>query len=190
MKTLIIAEIGINHNGRLDTALDLIYKSHEAGVDAVKFQKRNLKSAYSNLILKDSNSAEWNFDYLIPQLHQLELSNKDYYTIQDACKDLGLDLIVTPMDEDSAEFINTLDISAVKIASADMTNLNLIKKCASFNLPLIISTGMWSYSDIKKCVTFYKANNIDFSLLLANSTYPTPYESISLGFINKSLERS
>lgn len=183
--TYIIAEIGINHNGSIDTALELIYKSHEASVDAVKFQKRNLKSVYSNLILEDSNSAEWNFDYLIPQLHQLELSNEDYYTIQDACKELGLDLIITPMDEDSAEFINTLDISAIKIASADMTNLNLIKKCASFNLPLIISTGMWDYSDIKKCATFYKDNNIDFSLLLANSTYPTPYESISLGFINK-----
>ena len=63
-----------------------------------------------------------------------------------------------------------------------MTNLSLIKKCASYNLPLIISTGMWSEEDIKKCVKFYKKNNIEYVLLLANSTYPSPYEDIGLYF--------
>ena len=71
------------------------------------------------------------------------------------------------MDEESAGFISTLGIKAFKIASADMTNLSLIKKCASYNLPLIISTGMWSEEDIKKCVKFYKKNNIEYILLLA-----------------------
>ena len=183
--TYVISEIGINHNGCIDTALKLIYKSHEAGVDAVKFQKRNLDSIYSSHILKDSNSAEWNFDYLIPLLQELELSKKEYHLIDNTCKELNLDLIVTPMDEDSAEFISTLNISAFKIASADMTNLSLIKKCALYNKPIIISTGMWSEKDIERCVEQYKQNNIQYALLLANSTYPAPYEDIGLYFLNK-----
>lgn len=182
-ETYIISEIGINHNGSLDTALKLIYKSYEAGVDAVKFQKRNLEKIYSKHILNDSNSAEWNFEYLIPLLQELELSKKDYLTINKTCKKLDLDLIITPMDEESAEFVSTLEVKAFKIASADMTNLSLIKKCASYNLPLIISTGMWSEEDIVKCVKFYKKHNIRYSLLLANSTYPAPYEDIGLNFL-------
>ena len=181
--TYIISEIGINHNGSLDTALKLIYKSHEAGVDAVKFQKRNLKKIYSQHILEDSNSAEWNFEYLIPLLQELELSEKDYHIINNTCKKLNLDLIITPMDEDSAEFVSTLDISAFKIASADMTNLSLIKKCASYNKPILISTGMWSKGDIERCVEFYKKHKIKYALLLANSTYPSPYEDIGLFFL-------
>tara|TARA_R110001583_G_scaffold96366_1_gene240553 strand:+ start:1178 stop:3085 length:1908 start_codon:yes stop_codon:yes gene_type:complete len=182
-KTYIISEVGINHNGSLDTALKLIYKAAEAGVDAVKFQKRNLKNIYSSHILDDSNSAEWNFEYLIPLLQELELSKDDYYIINDTCKTLGLDLIITPMDEGSAEFISTLDIAGFKIASADMTNISLIKKCASYNLPVLISTGMWSEQDIKKCVSQYP-NNMEYALLLANSTYPAPYEDIGLYFLN------
>ena len=181
----VIAEIGINHNGSLDTALKLIYKAAEAKVDAVKFQKRSLSDIYSESLLQDSNGAEWNFDYLLPQLEELELSKEDYGVIKETCEDLGLDLIITPMDEESADFVGNLGVSAIKIASPDMTNLNLIKKCGSFGLPLIISTGMWGYEDIKKCVNFYKSNNLSFSLLVANSTYPTPYESIGLKFISQ-----
>ena len=182
-KTYIISEIGINHNGSLDTALQLIYKSVEAGVDAVKFQKRNLQDIYSSRILNDSNSAEWNFEYLIPLLQELELSEDDYHIINTTCKTLGVDLIITPMDESSAEFISTLDIVGFKIASADMTNISLIKKCASYNLPVLISTGMWSEQDIKKCVSQYP-DNMQFALLLANSTYPAPYEDIGLEFLH------
>ena len=150
--TYIISEIGVNHNGSLDTALKLIYKSYDAGVDAVKFQKRNLEKIYTKKILEDPNSAEWNFEYLIPLLKKLELSKKDYNVIKKTCKKLNLDLIITPMDEDSVEFVGQLGVSAFKIASADMTNLSLIKKCSEYNLPLIISTGMWSEDDIKKCL--------------------------------------
>ena len=183
--TYIISEIGINHNGSLDTALQLIHESHTAGVDAVKFQKRNLAKIYSNNILNDSNSAEWNFEYLIPLLQEFELSETDYRVIEKTCKELNLELIITPMDNHSAEFVSKLDIAAFKIASADMVNLSLIEKCNSYQKPIIISTGMWSESDIEKCVNFYKKKNINYSLLLANSTYPSPYEDIGLMFIKK-----
>ena len=153
--TYIISEIGVNHNGSLETALALIDASHEAGVDAVKFQKRDLPSIYSKKILDDPNSAEWTFDYLIPLLKECELSHEEYQTIKEKCETLGLDLVITPFDEKSAEFVASLGVVAFKIASADMTNFKLIEKCASYNIPLIISTGMWSEEDIKKCTQRY-----------------------------------
>ena len=94
MKTYIIAEIGINHNGKLSTALELIDKAKESNVDAVKFQKRDLKEIYSDKILNDPNSAEWNFEYLIPLLKEVELSKDDYLIIKNKCDELSLDLII------------------------------------------------------------------------------------------------
>lgn len=179
----IICEIGINHNGSLNTALSLIDAAKQSGVDAVKFQKRDLDKIYAKEILSDTNSAEWNFDYLMPLLKKFELTSVDYLQIKQHCQELGLDLIVTPFDENSADFVYQLGISAFKISSADMTNFGLIKKCASYNLPLIISTGMWNADEIKECAEFYKKNKIKFALLLANSSYPTPYEAINLKFL-------
>tara|TARA_R110002074_G_scaffold385891_2_gene567335 strand:- start:633 stop:2543 length:1911 start_codon:yes stop_codon:yes gene_type:complete len=183
--TYIISEIGINHNGILDTALELIYKSKEAKVDAVKFQKRNLETIYGKEILDNPNNQEWSFEYLIPILKEVELSKEDYSVIKRTCKKLKLDLIITPMDADSVDFISKLKIDGIKIASADMTNFSLIKKCSELNLPFIISTGMWKEKDIEHCVKYYNKLGIDYSLLLANSTYPSPYEDLNLNFISK-----
>ena len=181
--TYIICEIGINHNGSLDTALELIIEAKKARVDAVKFQKRNLEKIYSKSILSDSNSEEWNFEYLIPLLRECELTENDYKIIRSKCDELQIDLIITPFDEVSAEFIASLGVTAFKISSADMTNFNLINKCSTFSVPIIISTGMWDEEDIKICVEYYKKENVKFALLHAQSTYPAPYESLNLGFI-------
>ena len=181
----IISEIGVNHDGSLDKALKLIEASHNAGADAVKFQKRKLENIYSKDILADANSAEWTFDYLIPLLKEVELSEDDYRTIKNRCDDLDLDLIITPFDLESAEFAASMDVAAFKIASADMVSFELVEKCASYNKPILISTGMWDSETIEKCAERYKKKKIDFCLLLANSTYPSPYESINLGFLPK-----
>ena len=112
--TYVICEIGINHNGSIDEALRLIDSAAKSGVDAVKFQKRNLSEIYSKSILDDSTSAEWNFDYLIPLLKDVELSDDDYGQIRKRCDELKLDLIVTPFDEVSAEFVANLGVTALK----------------------------------------------------------------------------
>lgn len=183
--TYIICEVGINHNGSLDKALALIDAAKDAGVDAVKFQKRNLEHIYSEGVLNDSNSAEWSFDYIIPLLRECELSTDDYYIISKRCRELGLDLIVTPFDEASADFVATLDFAAIKIASADMTNLNLVRHCAALSQPLLISTGMWTQEDIKLCSDIFHKEHIIFALLHTQSTYPAPFESINLRFIDE-----
>ena len=134
--------------------------------------------------MNDPNSAEWTFEYLIPILQEVELSEDDYRHIKQKCSNLGLDLIITPFDSDSAEFCNQLDISAFKIGSADMINFELIERCFSHKKPLIISTGMWTQEEIKEAIDKFKTfGNNDFFMLLANSTYPTPYESINLEFL-------
>lgn len=181
----VVSEIGINHDGSLEKAIELIDASKDAGVDAVKFQKRKLENIYSKSILDDANSAEWSFDYLIPLLKEVELSEEDYQKIKQHCDAVGLDLIITPFDLESAEFAASLDVAAFKIASADMVSFELIDKCASYGKPLIISTGMWDEDTIVQCSEKFKKDNIDFCLLLANSTYPSPYEAINLGFMNR-----
>jgi sialic acid synthase SpsE/sugar phosphate isomerase/epimerase len=181
--TYIICEVGINHNGSLDKALTLIDAAQAAGADAVKFQKRTLDRIYSEGVLNDSNSAEWSFDYLIPLLRECELTEKDYEVISRYCRERGLELIITPFDEASADFIASLDVAAIKIASADMTNLNLVRHCASLCRPLIISTGMWAHEDIRTCTEIFRHEQITFALLHTQSTYPAPFESINLGFI-------
>jgi sialic acid synthase SpsE/sugar phosphate isomerase/epimerase len=186
----VVAEIGINHNGCLDTALSLIEESAKAGVDAVKFQKRNIENLYTKKILEDHNSAEWQFEYLLPILEEVELSESDYRSIKDKCEELGLELIVTPFDIESCDFCDKIGIDAYKISSADMVNYDLIERCFSHNKPVIISTGMWTELEITNSVKKYnqiKGNN-DFFILLANSTYPTPYESINLEFLTKMKE--
>jgi sialic acid synthase SpsE len=183
--TFIICEIGINHNGDINQAIKLIESAKKAGVDAVKFQKRSLKDIYTEDILKNENSAEWNFDYLLPLLKETELSSDDYIKIREKCDELELDLIITPFDEISVDFISDLGITAFKISSADMTNIKLIEKCSTFGLPIIVSTGMWSKEDIKKCSEIYRQKHIKFAFLHAQSTYPSPFESLNLGFIEE-----
>lgn len=183
--TYIVAEIGINHNGSLDTALALMKAAKEAGVDAVKFQKRDLVSIYSQEVLDDANSSEWNFEYLIPLLKEVELSDEAYRIIREQCDALELDLLITPFDAKSADFVHRLGVSAYKIASADMTNIPLLKQCSQYGIPLFISTGMWSDEDIAKCAEIYKIDHLKYAFLLAQSTYPAPYETLNLDYINR-----
>ena len=180
----IIAEIGINHNGSLQTALDLIDSAYEAGVDAVKFQKRNINTIYNKKTINNPNSAEWNIEYLIKELKQLEFGKKEYDIIYNKCKSLQLDLIITPFDIESVDFVLQYNVVAFKNASCNMNNYKLIDYIATKNLPVLISTGMWSDDEIKESIQYFKLKNINYTLLLANSTYPCPYEDLNINYIN------
>ena len=180
----IIAEIGINHNGDIKIALELIEKAYEAGVDAVKFQKRNINNIYTNNLINDPNKGEWNLEYLKNELKFLELSKEDYDLINDKCKELNLDLIITPFDIESVDFILNYNIKAIKNASCNMTNYKLLDYISTKNLPVLISTGMWSDAEIVNSLKYFKEKNIDYTLLLSNSTYPCPYEDINIEYIN------
>lgn len=184
-KPYFIAEIGINHNGDLQQALLLIDAAASAGVNAVKFQKRTLEKIYTKEIIENPNSQEWSFQYLIPQLKELELSLADYQVLKKRTKDLGLDFIITPFDLDSLAFVETIGVDAIKIASADLVYWPLIDASIKTGKPIILSTGMWNESIIQKTIEHVKNLTENFVVLHCQSTYPAPEDNLNMRYLKR-----
>jgi sialic acid synthase SpsE/sugar phosphate isomerase/epimerase len=182
--TYIIAEIGVNHNGFLQLALDLIDKSIEAGVDAVKFQKRSLEKLYPKRMLENVNMGEKNMAYLLPILQQVELSDMDYARLVEYCKEKGVTFMCSAFDADSADFLEDL-VPAYKVASADMINFPLLEHLAKKGKPMILSTGMSRMEEVEATVEFLKERDVSFALLHCNSAYPAAFEDINLKFMHR-----
>lgn len=184
--TFIIAEAGINHNGSLKRAFELIDAAAEAGADAVKFQKRSLADVYQKKILDNPNSGEQKYQYLIPLLKEFELPDEDFVKMQEYAQKKGIMYLVNPWDKKSADAIEKLlDVPVYKVGSPDFTNLELIEYIARSKKPMILSTGMSEDSEIPVTVEFIKKLGIDFALLHCNSTYPAPFDEINLRFMEK-----
>lgn len=183
--TFIIAEIGVNHNGILQLAFELIDKAVEAGVDAVKFQKRDLESLYPKKYLDNVNVGEKNLSYLLPILQRVNLENEDYVRLKEYCDEKGVTFMCTPFDNISADFLADMGVPGFKVASADMINLPLLDHLISKNLPMILSTGMSRINELEITVEFLKKRNADFALLHCNSAYPAAFEDINLLFMKQ-----
>ncbi len=183
--TYIIAEIGINHNGSEETAAELIKAAAEAGVNAVKFQKRHLPSLYQQDVLEHPERYEQYFQYMIPLLKQVELPNQAFEHLRKQARDMGLHFICTPFDRHSADFLKDLDIDAFKIASADLTNIPLLEHVSSFGKPMIVSTGMSAWPEIEQAVSLLKEVDADFALLHCRSVYPVWPREVNLRMINR-----
>jgi len=179
----IIAEIGINHNGDLVLAKKLIDAAVSAGVNAVKFQKRHLESIYQKEILEDPSLDSQGTEILIDVLTDVEFEESDFKEIINYCKVKKITFLCTPWDSKSVDFLEKLNVTAYKIASADLTNFPLIQYISKFNKPMIISTGMSNMEEIEKTVNFVMKHNSKFALLHCNSTYPSPIESLNLSLI-------
>jgi len=183
--TYVIAEIGVNHNGLLDLAIELINVAVRSGADAVKFQKRNLDSLYARKYLDNANAGEKTLRYMLPILQQVELPDSAYYTITEYCQQKGITFLCSAFDIESADFLNSLNVPAYKVASADMTNLPLLDHLVSFRKPLILSTGMSRMEEVEITVDFLKERGAEFALLHCNSTYPAAFEDINLRFMDQ-----
>lgn len=179
----VIAEAGVNHNGSLEMALKLVDVAVEAGADAVKFQKRELKNLYPPALLNDPNSAEWAFQYMLPILKATELSNDDFRKIKAHCDRRAIRFMCTPWDEGSLSILEELGVDIYKVASADLVNLPLLEKLVETGKPLILSTGMVTPHEIRRTVEFLKQRGASFALLHCVSTYPAPFENINLRFM-------
>lgn len=112
--TFIIAEIGVNHNGILDYAFQLIDAAVRAGADAVKFQKRNLKKLYPQKYLDNANVGEKNLNYLLPILKRVELSDDDYFKIVEYCREKEVIFMCSAFDDDSADFVRSFGGASVQ----------------------------------------------------------------------------
>ena len=183
-KVFVIAEIGNNHNGSFELALEMIEAAHEAGVDCVKFQMRNLSSVYRKRSLAKQGE-DLGTEYVLDLLDRFQLSQEEHKQVAQFCSAKGILYMCTPWDSASIEALESLDVQAYKVASADLTNLPLIEKLIETRKPLILSTGMSSVEEIQITVDFLNKENAEFAILHCNSTYPAPFHDINLNWIKK-----
>ena len=184
MSVYIIAEAGVNHNGQLDLALKLCDAAKEAGVDAVKFQTwktENIVTAQARQAAYQTENTgveESQYD----MLKKLELSYTQFEEIQQYCKKIGVDFLSTPDEEESLEFLmNTLRLPLVKIGSGEVTNIPYLRTIASYQKPVILSTGMSTLAQVATAYdTLLNAGAPSVSLLHCTTNYPCPYEEVNL----------
>lgn len=179
----VIAEIGLNHNGKLELAKKLVKAAKESGADAVKFQKRDLKSLYKKDIYENPNKDSQSTSYLFDIFKKFELSKKEFIELKKYCDHFGIIFFCTPFDTKSAEFLNSLDVLVYKISSADLTNIPLIDFIISKKKPIILSTGMSQIPEIDFTFKFLKKKKANFALLHCVSTYPAAFKDINLKMI-------
>jgi sialic acid synthase SpsE len=180
----IIAEIGINHNGKIEIAKKLIDEAFNAGANAVKFQKRSLNDLYREDVLKNPNIESQGLEILIDVLKEVEFKDEDYKQLVQYCKKKNITFLCTPWDIPSVDFLEQFNLPAYKIASADLTNFPLLLHIIKTGKPLIVSTGMSNMEEIERTVSFLEKNNAQFILLHCNSTYPAPIETLNLELIS------
>lgn len=181
---IIIAEAGVNHNGDLDNALQMVEAAKQAGADYIKFQTFKADC----LVTPAGKTADYqknncNADSQLEMLRSLELSFDDFKTIAMYCKELEIGFLSTPFDRESIEFLASLGIDFMKVPSGEITNLPYLRSIASTGIPTIISTGMSTNDDIAKALdVFFKEGYTSekLTLLHCNTEYPTPMADVNL----------
>jgi N-acetylneuraminate synthase len=179
-KLYIISEIGINHNGDMNLAKELILKSKEAGCHAVKFQKRDIDSVYTKEELDAARESPWGKTNR-EQKVGLEFSAEKYKELYDYTKSLGMDFGVSCWDTKSVDLIdNVINVDFHKVASALLTNKEFLEKLNETGKPVIVSTGMSTQQQIDSAMKVLK--NVTH-ILACTSTYPTKPEELNLKYI-------
>ncbi|WP_257403770.1 N-acetylneuraminate synthase [Campylobacter lari] len=185
IKTLIIAEAGVNHNGDMNLAKKLIEVAGEAGADYVKFQtfrtefcisKNAQKAEYQ---LKTTSREESQFD----MIKKLELSKQDHEILIEHCKKCNIKFLSTAFDLESIDLLVELGVEIFKIPSGEITNLPYLKKIAKLNKNIILSTGMANLSEIEMALDVLTDNGTQrnkITILHCNSEYPTPFKDVNL----------
>ena len=184
--TLIIAEAGVNHNGSLDIAKQLIDAAVDAGVDIIKFQ--TFKA--DKLVSKDAKKAEYQKnnigdgdDSQYQMLKKLELSDEDHQELVAYCRQKGIRFWSTAFDLESIDFLHSLGLGLWKIPSGEITNYPFIKKIALLHEPVIMSTGMCDEEDIRNAMEVLLKNGLtkdQIIILHCNTQYPTPMKDVNL----------
>ncbi len=187
---LIIAEAGINHQGDIRIAQQLIDVAAEAGADVVKFQKRTisriLTAAGLNAAYDNRNSFGKTYG---EHKHALELDKDAYHELQSYANAKGLIFMASAWDEESVDFLEELSIPAHKVASADVTNLPLLIYMAQTGKPIFLSTGMSELEEIDRAVETLRRYTDQLVLLQCTSTYPSEFDQINLRVIPAYRER-
>jgi N-acetylneuraminate synthase len=179
--TFVIAEIGINHNGDLETAKKMIDAAVHAGADAVKFQKRTPDVATPLEQQNQMRETPWGYITYLDYRYKVEFNEKQYREIDRYCKHKKITWMVSVWDEPSVDFMEKFDTPAYKIPSASLTDFNLIRKARSTGKPLILSSGMSTMEQIHKGVKTAGEKNL--VLMHCTSTYPCEPEELNLKMV-------
>lgn len=187
-KPYLIAEIGINHNGDLNIAKDLIVKAKEAKFDAVKFQKRTIEVVYSKEILDTPRESPWGTTTREQKIG-LEFNDDEFNEIDKFCKNLKIDWFASAWDIQSLSFLDKYDLKFHKIASALIVDKEFLEEVARRKKHTFISTGMSTINDIDSAVDIFRKNDCSFELMHCISTYPMKVEDANLITINSLKEK-
>lgn len=183
--TYLIAEIGNNHNGDIALGHRLIEMAADAGADCVKFQMRDISSLYGAAADSGSDAQDLGTQYTMDLLNRFNLGREQLFELFDHCGDRGIEPMCTPWDLPSLEALEDYGMNAYKLASADLTNHELLTAMAKTGKPLICSTGMSREEEIRESVALMRQAGAPFALLHCNSTYPVPFKDINLGYMKR-----
>lgn len=182
MSVFIIAEVGINHNGDINLAKRLIDTAVVAGCDAVKFQKRTVDKVYTKEYLDSPRNSPWG-NTQRAQKEGLEFDKKEYDEIDNYCKEKRITWYASAWDIDSQKFLQQYDCQYNKVASAMLTNEDLLEEIAKENKHTFIATGMSTYEEIDHAVAIFEKHHCPYELMHCNSAYPMPKEDANLKMI-------
>lgn len=152
-RAFVIAEIGNNHNGSFERAIEMVDKAREAGADCVKFQMRHLDQVYRQRSLNKSGD-DLGTEYIIDLLNRFELSVDQHLRLREYCEQTGISYMCTPWDGKSVDVLEGFGVPGYKVASADLTNLPLLDRLTQTGKPLILSTGMSTTEEVEVTVAF------------------------------------
>ena len=179
---LLIAEIGINHNGDVEIAKRLIDMAKDAGWDAVKFQKRTIDIVYSEEVLNSPRESPWGTTQRA-QKEGLEFGQEEFEIIAKHCREKGIEWFASAWDMPSQEFLQQFDMPYNKVASAMITHLDFLQEVARERRPTFISTGMTTFGDIDRAVEIFRGSDCPFMLMHTVSEYPSPEADLNLAMI-------
>ena len=188
MAVTIIADIGINHNGDLNIAKQLIDLAVETGCDAVKFQKRTVDKVYSKEMLDSPRESPWGHTQRA-QKEGLEFGKAEYDEIDAYCRQKGIEWFASAWDIDSQKFLQQYQLRYNKLASAMLTRDDLLEEIAGEGQYTFISTGMSTWEEIDHAVEIFQKHGCPFELMHCNSTYPMEEEDANLRLIQVLKER-
>ena len=183
-KPYFIAEVGQNHQGSVALALEYVDEFAAAGADAVKFQMRDNRFLFSN----DKYNSVYNSDNAFADTYgahreALELSVDEMFTVRQRCRDVGVDFICTPFDENSLSALSNMNPDAIKVASFDLGNIPFLEKIAGLGLPVVISTGGGNLDHVDASIATLTKGGSEVAVLHCVSKYPCPHDELLLGRI-------
>ncbi len=182
---LVMAEAGINHEGELAKALQLVDAAQAAGADVIKFQCHITEA---EMIPTDMTPGEISSEKLWDIIKRCELSEDEERQVRDYCADKGILYLSTPFSREAADRLQAMGVPGFKIGSGECNNLPLLKHIASFGKPMILSTGMNDLSSVRRSLAVIQEAGAPVMLMHCTSLYPTPYDKVRLGAIPQMID--